>query len=193
MCVCASLEEKSVGCNLKLLQSQPGSLHTASVHNLMAAILTQFCCYYRRAIPPSARHGSRIVLRQGSPLLPSDLSNVAAGSARATIIISDESKSRDAADAQSLRWVFGSGFGQLQQPDMCISHKIPLLCMPHAWAMHTCIPQSIMVVCCLVTAEQNYSVVRHRMMTQPTRLPPFAFATQVCHPARGAGQLQGLA
>lgn len=97
------------------------------------------------------------MLRQGSPLLPSDLSNVAAGSARATIIISDEGKTRDAADAQSLRWVCESGFGQLQQPDMSVSHKLSVLCMPHAWVMHTCIPQQIMMVCCLVTAEQNHS------------------------------------
>jgi hypothetical protein len=43
------------------------------------------------------------VFRQGSPLLPSDLSNVAAGTARAIVVVSDESKNRDEADAQSLR------------------------------------------------------------------------------------------
>jgi hypothetical protein len=43
------------------------------------------------------------VFRQGSPLLLSDLSNVAAGTARAIVVVSDESKNRDEADAQSLR------------------------------------------------------------------------------------------
>ena len=57
----------------------------------------------RRTIPVSARYGSRLVFRQGSPLLPSDLSNVAASSARATVIVSDQSRTRDEADAQSLR------------------------------------------------------------------------------------------
>jgi hypothetical protein len=57
----------------------------------------------RRTIPPAARLGSRLVFRQGSPLLPTDLSNVAASKARSTIIISDQSRGRDEADAQSLR------------------------------------------------------------------------------------------
>lgn len=57
----------------------------------------------RRTIPPASRYGSRLVFRQGSPLLPSDLSNVAASSARATVIVSDQSRNRDEADAQSLR------------------------------------------------------------------------------------------
>ncbi|WIA22302.1 hypothetical protein OEZ85_004619 [Tetradesmus obliquus] len=58
---------------------------------------------FRRTIPPAARAGSRLVFRQGSPLLPTDLSNVAASKARSTIIISDQSRGRDEADAQSLR------------------------------------------------------------------------------------------
>lgn len=57
----------------------------------------------RRTMTP-ARAGSRLVVRQGSPLLPSDLNNVAASQARAPIIISDQSRSRDEADAQSLRF-----------------------------------------------------------------------------------------
>jgi hypothetical protein len=61
----------------------------------------QSCC--RRTIPVQARHGSRLVFRQGSPLLPSDLSNVAASYARSTVIVSDQSRTRDEADAQSLR------------------------------------------------------------------------------------------
>eukprot|EP00775_Hariotina_reticulata_P003585 gene3585-3850_t len=58
---------------------------------------------FRYALPASQRVGSHLVFRQGSPLLPSDLSLVAASSARATIILSDQSRSRDEADAQSLR------------------------------------------------------------------------------------------
>lgn len=72
-------------------------LFTASCHS------NSRCCWRRRTIPLAARHGSRIVFRQGSPLLPSDLSNVAAGTARAIVVVSDESKNRDEADAQSLR------------------------------------------------------------------------------------------
>ncbi|KAF6262463.1 hypothetical protein COO60DRAFT_628176 [Scenedesmus sp. NREL 46B-D3] len=58
---------------------------------------------FRRTIAPAARAGSRLVFRQGSPLLPTDLSSVAASKARSTIIISDQSRGRDEADAQSLR------------------------------------------------------------------------------------------
>lgn len=54
----------------------------------------------------SAHTGSRLVFRQGSPLLPADLSSVATSYARSTIIVSDQSRSRDEADAQSLRCVW---------------------------------------------------------------------------------------
>jgi hypothetical protein len=67
---------------------------------VMVLLLLLLC---RRTIPMSARHGSRLVFRQGSPLLPADLSSVAASHARATIIVSDKSRTRDEGDAQSLR------------------------------------------------------------------------------------------
>ncbi|KIY99118.1 hypothetical protein MNEG_8845, partial [Monoraphidium neglectum] len=56
-----------------------------------------------RDIPPSARHGTKIVFRQGSPLVPGDLALVSAHTARATLIISDQSRSAAEADAQSVR------------------------------------------------------------------------------------------
>jgi hypothetical protein len=69
---------------------------------LLLLLLVVVC---RRTIPMSARHGSRLVFRQGSPLLPPDLSAVAASHARATIIVCDKSRTRDEGDAQSLRCV----------------------------------------------------------------------------------------
>jgi hypothetical protein len=47
---------------------------------------------FRRGVPERARHGSRLVFRQGSPLVPADLQLVAASSAGATIIVSDQSR-----------------------------------------------------------------------------------------------------
>jgi hypothetical protein len=46
----------------------------------------------RRSVPERARHGTRLVFRQGSPLVPADLRLVAASRAGATVIISDQSR-----------------------------------------------------------------------------------------------------
>lgn len=46
----------------------------------------------RRAIPERERRGTRLVFRQGSPLVPADLQLVAASRAGATIIMSDQSR-----------------------------------------------------------------------------------------------------
>jgi hypothetical protein len=64
-----------------------------------------------RDIPPAARYGTSIVFRQGSPLVPGDLRLVAAGAARATLIIADQSRSAAEADAQSIRCVLVGGGG----------------------------------------------------------------------------------
>ncbi|KIY93711.1 hypothetical protein MNEG_14251 [Monoraphidium neglectum] len=47
---------------------------------------------FRRAIPERERRGTRLVFRQGSPLVPADLQLVAASRAGATIIMSDQSR-----------------------------------------------------------------------------------------------------
>lgn len=60
-----------------------------------------------RDLPPERRHGTKIVCRQGSPLIPNDLALVSAHTARAALIISDQSRSAAEADAQSLRCVVG--------------------------------------------------------------------------------------
>ncbi|GBF91919.1 hypothetical protein Rsub_04643 [Raphidocelis subcapitata] len=56
-----------------------------------------------RDVPPPARFGTRVVFRQGSPLVPGDLALVAAHEARVTLIVSDQSRSAVEADAQSIR------------------------------------------------------------------------------------------
>jgi len=56
-------------------------------------------------VPPGARHGSRFVFRQGSPLNPKHLDMVAARDAGTTIIVSDASRTPREADAQCLRAV----------------------------------------------------------------------------------------
>lgn len=47
---------------------------------------------FRRIIPPERRLGTRLVFRQGSPLLPRDLHLVAAQAAAATVIVSDSTR-----------------------------------------------------------------------------------------------------
>lgn len=66
---------------------------------------------FRRCLPQSQRFGTNLVFRKGSPLLPSDLEMVAAHSAAATIVVSDQSRSADEADAQATRcvWFVGAG------------------------------------------------------------------------------------
>lgn len=59
---------------------------------------------FRRCLPESKRYGTKLVFRQGSPLVPSDLRLVAASKAAATIVISDQSRSAAEADAQAVRW-----------------------------------------------------------------------------------------
>lgn len=61
---------------------------------------------FRRCLPQSQRFGTNLVFRKGSPLLPSDLEMVAAHSAAATIVVSDQSRSADEADAQATRCVW---------------------------------------------------------------------------------------
>jgi hypothetical protein len=51
-------------------------------------------------VPERERHGTRLVFRQGSPLVPADLQLVAASRAGATVIVSDQS-----------RWAAGGGVG----------------------------------------------------------------------------------
>ena len=48
---------------------------------------------FRRVIPEGRRCGTRFVFRQGLPLIPDDLRQVAASQAAATIVISDSSRS----------------------------------------------------------------------------------------------------
>ncbi len=56
-----------------------------------------------RCLPATQRHGTKLVFRQGSALIPSDLRMVAAGTARVAVIVSDQSRGSAEADAQSLR------------------------------------------------------------------------------------------
>ncbi len=56
-----------------------------------------------RCLPKSKRHGTKLVFRQGSPLVPSDLCLVGASRAAATIVVSDQSRSAAEADAQAVR------------------------------------------------------------------------------------------
>lgn len=58
---------------------------------------------FRRAVPDEERCGTKFVFRYGSPLIPEDLAMVSANSARATIIVSDQSRNPDEADGQALR------------------------------------------------------------------------------------------
>jgi hypothetical protein len=62
---------------------------------------------FKRCLPQSQRCGANLVFRKGSPLLPSDLEMVAAHNAAATIVVSDQSRSADEADAQVTRYVCG--------------------------------------------------------------------------------------
>jgi hypothetical protein len=94
------------GCLSRLTQQQLDvecqHVYVCQTSHAIVPTMPTPCCR-RRSLPPSLRAGSRLVFRQGSPLLPSDLRRVAASSARATIILSDQSRGRDEADAQSLR------------------------------------------------------------------------------------------
>lgn len=56
-------------------------------------------------LPQAKRHGTKLVFRQGSPLVPSDLRLVAASRAAATVIVSDQARCATEADAQAVRWV----------------------------------------------------------------------------------------
>lgn len=60
-----------------------------------------------RFLPEAKRHGTKLVFRQGSPLVPSDLRLVGASRAAATIIVSDQSRAAAEADAQACRCVSG--------------------------------------------------------------------------------------
>lgn len=62
-----------------------------------------------RFLPASKRYGTKLVFRQGSPLVPSDLRLVGASRAAATIIVSDQSRCAAEADAQAVRC--GDGIG----------------------------------------------------------------------------------
>jgi hypothetical protein len=62
------------------------------------------CRLCRSLVPEPLRHGTRLVFRQGSPLVPADLQLVAASRAGATIIVSDLSRPADEADSQVIRW-----------------------------------------------------------------------------------------
>jgi hypothetical protein len=63
-----------------------------------------------RDCPPAQRYGTKIVFRQGSPLVPGDLRLVAAHAARGTLIISDQSRSAADADAQAIRCGAGTSW-----------------------------------------------------------------------------------
>lgn len=56
-------------------------------------------------LPESQRFGTKLVFRQGSPLVPSDLRLVGASRAAATIVVSDQSRAAPEADAQAVRYV----------------------------------------------------------------------------------------
>jgi hypothetical protein len=56
-----------------------------------------------RCLPESKRFGTKLVFRQGSPLVPSDLRLVGASRVAATIVVSDQSRSAPEADAQAVR------------------------------------------------------------------------------------------
>eukprot|EP00873_Tetraselmis_striata_P043156 jgi/Tetstr1/463420/TSEL_000725.t2 len=58
---------------------------------------------YERVVPEVDRHGSKIIFRQGPPMIPEYLEMVAAKTARSTIIVSDASRAAHEADAQALR------------------------------------------------------------------------------------------
>lgn len=58
---------------------------------------------FREAIPPSARHGTQFVFRQGCPLDPGALHMVGVTKARAVIVCGDHARSAKESDAQCLR------------------------------------------------------------------------------------------
>lgn len=58
---------------------------------------------FRDFLPESKRGGTKLVFRQGSPLVPTDLRLVGARNAAATIVVSDQSRNAAEADAQSIR------------------------------------------------------------------------------------------
>lgn len=60
--------------------------------------------FFWRCLPSAKRHGTKLVFRQGSPLVPNDLKLVGACRASSTVIISDQSRSATEADAQAVRW-----------------------------------------------------------------------------------------
>jgi hypothetical protein len=62
-----------------------------------------------RCLPTPQRHGTKLVFRQGSPLVTTDLRMVGACRAAATVIISDQSRSAAEADAQAVRWAMPLG------------------------------------------------------------------------------------
>jgi hypothetical protein len=82
--------------------------HTVVAGVLQIVVLTQRSKLemegmFWRCLPESKRFGTKLVFRQGSPLVPSDLRLVGANRAAATIVVSDQSRSAAEADAQSVR------------------------------------------------------------------------------------------
>ncbi|KAG2488131.1 hypothetical protein HYH03_013277 [Edaphochlamys debaryana] len=59
--------------------------------------------HFRQVLPEPQRLGTRFVFRSGSPLVPDDLRRVAAADAATTVILSDQSRGPDEADAQAIR------------------------------------------------------------------------------------------
>lgn len=68
-----------------------------------------------RCLPESKRYRTKLVFRQGSPLVPSDLRLVGACRAAATIVVSDQSRSAAEADAQAVRYGGGTQIGVCAQ------------------------------------------------------------------------------
>jgi hypothetical protein len=94
--------------NTRGVLSLPGLAAAVSCAALQIVVLTQRSKLemegmFWRCLPEPARHGTKLVFRQGSPLVPSDLKLVGASRAAATAIISDQSRCAAEADAQALR------------------------------------------------------------------------------------------
>lgn len=90
----------SSGNKLRLISSQvclayrcEGSKRSRCAVVLCQREKLQMEAEFRRVIPEARRCGTRFVFRQGLPLIPDDLRQVAASQAAATIVISDSSRS----------------------------------------------------------------------------------------------------
>jgi hypothetical protein len=109
--ILTSGQHRRAGCCQIDLTANPKT--TKTTHRVLAVLLQIVVLTQRsklemegmfwRCLPESKRFGTKLVFRQGSPLVPSDLRLVGANRAAAIIVVSDQSRSAAEADAQSVR------------------------------------------------------------------------------------------